>query len=52
MQKFIRVSADNTNEVNQLLEIGWVVKEFQSLSSRIEGGFHNPRTYAYVLLER
>lgn len=50
MQKFIRVGGYDTKQVNEYLENGWIVKEFQSFNNRSNRGDYT--SYAYVLLEK
>ena len=45
MQKLILVIGDDTEELNKLLDKGWVIRDFKSSGTDIH-------VYAYVLLEK
>ena len=51
MQKFIRVNAGNTDEINCLLESGWKVLDFKPIAPRLDR-INAYSTCAYVLLEK
>lgn len=52
MQKFIRVNAGDTDEINCLLESGWKVLEFKPIANHLQPSHSLAKTYAYVLLEK
>lgn len=51
MQKLLLVENDNTEDLDMLLDSGWIIQDFKPVSNYVTSGlFSCDDVYAYVLL--